>query len=119
MQCTLNENLTVEERSNIHFTNGWLYDFKKRNHFKCFKSHGESGDADHAAATAELPQLRRIVAQHSANDVYNADEFGLYYSCAPNATIGPAPLCGRKKSKERVTFLVCTNILGTDRLPFG
>ena len=50
------------------------------------------------------------------NDVFNADEFGLFYTAAPTKTIGPVALPGKKKAKHRVTFLVCTNIHGTERV---
>ena len=30
----------------MSFGNGWIWKFKKRNIFKMYRSHGESGDAD-------------------------------------------------------------------------
>ena len=41
----------------------------------------------------------------------------VFYKLPPNSTIGPARLRGRKKRKERVTFLACCNASGTERLP--
>ena len=61
------------------YSNGWLYSFKKRNHFKCYKSHGEAGDADVNAAERELPVLRSLIEQYGERNVFNADEFGLNY----------------------------------------
>lgn len=80
-------------------------------------SHGESGDADIKGAREALPELRRLASEYRPSDVFNVDECGLYYTAAPTKTVGPAPLPGRKKSKERVTFLMCTNSDGSERFP--
>ena len=45
-QETLNLFVPPSLRTTITFSNGWLHAFKKRHSFKCYKSHGESGDAD-------------------------------------------------------------------------
>ena len=52
-------------------------------------------------------------------DVYNADETGLYWRVLPNKTHAIAgEICtGDKKSKEKVTILVCTNLSGSDKCP--
>ena len=90
---------------------------QEKNNLRCFKSHGESGDADHGAANTALPYLRRLSATYSLSNIYNSDEFGLWTSKPPRTTIGPHALTGRKNVKERLTFLACTNADGTDRLP--
>ena len=51
------------------------------------------------------------------NDIFNADEFRLYYFAAPTTTIGPGPLFGQKKSKQRITFLVYANVDDTEFMP--
>ena len=117
IQSALNLFSIPENKTEMKFTNGWLHRFKRRHNFKRYKSHGETGDADHAAAAAALPQLRRLASKYCLNDIFNADELGLYYTASPNSTIALAPLSGRKKSKERVTFLVCSNVDGTDTIP--
>ena len=55
--------------------------------------------------------------KYSINDRWNADEFGLFYSMAPNTTLGPARLAGRKKQKDRMTFLACVNADGMEKFP--
>ncbi len=117
IQCALNESLQPQEQSNMQFSNGWLYLLKQRQNFKCYKSHGDQGDADDAGACAALPRLRQLAAQYSLADIFNADEFGLCYSAAPKSTIGPGRLPGRKVNKDRATFLVCTNVDGSESLP--
>ena len=117
IQNTVNRSLPLCDRTNLKFSSGWLYRFKKRNSFKCYKSHGESGDADEVAAASHLPFLRSIVAEYALNDIFNADEFGLWHSRAPTSTIGPTRLNGMKLNKDRTTFLICANADGTERLP--
>ncbi|XP_070181810.1 tigger transposable element-derived protein 4-like [Littorina saxatilis] len=53
------------------------------------------------------------------NDIYNADETGLFYCCLPNKTLAmKGENCpGGKQSKERLTVIVCANMSGTDRIP--
>ena len=107
----------LEQRTTLSFSNGWLQFFKKRHGLRFYNSYGEVGDSDGHAAVTALPRLRQIARQYTLNDIFNADEFALYYTAAPSSRIGPAPLLGRKKSKERVTVLYCKNADGTDKLP--
>ena len=114
LQYAFNLLVPRTKQTNLAFSNGWLHLFKKRNGFKCYKSHGEQADADHDGARAALPRLRQLTAQYALKDIYNADEFGLFYSAAPKSTIGKQPLPGRKMNKDRASFLLCTNVDGTD-----
>ena len=56
----------------------------------------------------------------SAEQIYNADESGLFYKMLHTHTLvhhneTAAPGC--KISKEGITFLSCSNALGTHKLP--
>lgn len=61
LQSSLNFSLPENEQLNLKFSIGWLDRFKKRHKFGCYKSHGESGDADYEAAAEALPGLRKLV----------------------------------------------------------
>ncbi len=52
------------------------------------------------------------------NDVWDADEFGLFYKMAPINIIGPGMLPSQKKQKSCVTFLACANASGKEKFPF-
>ena len=54
--------------------------------FKCYKSHSEVGDAYHIGAEAALPGLREVASLYKLNDIFNADEFGLFYTAPPTKT---------------------------------
>ena len=101
----------------MKFSNGWLFSFKKRNGFKRFKSHGESASTNVNIIAQELPILREELSHYHLNDIWNADEFGLFYSMAPDTAIGPGPVPGQKKKKDQLTFLACGNADGTEMLP--
>ncbi|CAG8670532.1 2937_t:CDS:1 [Ambispora gerdemannii] len=64
---------------NIKFSNGWLSKFKKRHNLAQIKKHGEDASADHAIATAAIPQLREVLKEYDLRDIYNMDETGLFY----------------------------------------
>ena len=94
-----------------------IYAFKQRNNLKCYKSHGEAGGADVAAVDRELLSIRSRLSHYCINNIFNADEFALFYNLTPTSTIGPARLLNRKKEKQRVTFLACCNGDGTEKQP--
>ena len=113
----LNENRAENERMEMNLSNGWLYKFKNRNSFKRYRLFGESGDVNIEGIISDLPKLRKKISEYSINDVFNADEFGLFYKLAPDSSIGPSRIAGRKKKKERLTLLACVNGDGTEKMP--
>ena len=117
LQCALSELLPPHEQSDMQFSNGWLHLFKQRHNFKCYKPHGEQGDAGDEGARAPLPRLGQLAAQYSLADIFNADEFGLCYSAAPRSTIDLGRPPSRNVNNDRATFLVCTNVDGSESLP--
>ncbi|CAG8665499.1 13361_t:CDS:2, partial [Gigaspora rosea] len=48
-------------------------------------------------------KLAELLLQYKPEDVYNADETGLYYRMMPNQTLASKPVKGQKKVKDRVT----------------
>lgn len=58
-----------------------------------------------------------LLLQYSPRDVYNADETGLYYRLTPDRThtFNTDKVRGGKKSKERLTLLLCANMDGSDK----
>ena len=117
LQCSLNLSAEPAARTTCTFSNGWLHAFKKRYNLKQYSCHGEAGDADVEGANAALPGLRQLTSQYCISNIFNADEFGLFYTAAPRKSIAPGQLRGKKKSKQRVTFLVCANVDGTEQVP--
>ncbi|GFU91582.1 tigger transposable element-derived protein 1 [Trichonephila clavipes] len=99
---------------------GWLTRFLKRNALYNIKITGESATADEGAAKIFPEELAKIIedGDYSADQVFNADETGLYWKKLPNRTYiakDEKTASGHKASKDRVTLLLCSNASG-DRM---
>ena len=116
LQRELNISVPSELCTNHDISNVWLFKFERRNHFKSYRCHGDEGGADEEAIQREPPVLLQHLSSFCVNDVFNADEFGLFYRQLPNTTIGPSRLRGRKKRKDGLKFLTCCQGDGTERL---
>ena len=62
--------------------------------------------------------LPTILSNYKLNDIFNADEFGLFYQCLRNKTfhLKSEKCSGGKNSKIRITGLAAANAVG-DKLP--
>ncbi|GFX85147.1 tigger transposable element-derived protein 1 [Trichonephila clavipes] len=99
---------------------GWLTGFLKRNVLHNIKITGESATADEGAAKIFPEELAKIieVGDYSDDQIFNADETGLYWKKLPNRTYitnDEKTASGHKASKDRVTLLLCSNASG-DRM---
>lgn len=81
-----------------------------------YKSHKELGNAYQAGEDATLPLSRPLTANCPFTEIYNADEFGLFFTKPPTTTIDPALFLGKKR-KECLTFTVSVNVDGSDNIP--
>jgi len=62
--------------------------------------------------------INEALEKYGAENVYNADETGLYFRALPTRTLclpGEAP-AGFKKEKERITVLLTANASGSRKL---
>ncbi|GFN99689.1 tigger transposable element-derived protein 6 [Plakobranchus ocellatus] len=99
---------------------GWLDRFKSRHGIVMKRICGES-----AAVCQETTegwkdtQLKKILKEFSPDDIFNADETGLFFKCLPNRTLAlkGEKGTGGKIPKERITLLVAANMSGTEKLP--
>ena len=65
--------------------------------------------------------LSTLLSNYKLEDIFNADEFGLFYQCMQNKTFhlsGHKCTCG-KKSKVRLTGMAATNALGEKLFAIG
>ena len=101
-------------------TDGWLSRWKVRNNIIFKKEQGEKADADVGAATTwKEDVLTSITTNFHADDIFNADETGLYYRGYPEKghCVKGSSLSGGKKAKDRITVLLCANMSGTEKYP--
>ncbi|XP_067684471.1 tigger transposable element-derived protein 4-like [Haliotis asinina] len=97
----------------------WLERFKKRRGICSAMTHIESSSVDSKSVddwlTSQLPMLLK---NYSPENLFNADESGLFYKLVPQRTLHlKGDKChGGKKSKEHITVLTAANISGTEKL---
>lgn len=100
-------------------SNGWLSSFRDRHGivFKTIAGEEKSAPVDDALSWKQK-EKEKIEKLYSPHDVYNADETGLFYQLMPDKTMAfKGESCkGGKKSKQRLTVLLCSNSTGTDKL---
>lgn len=97
-------------------SHGWIDRFKKRHDIRRFRIHGESESVPVEDLPRQKQKLVELLSQYRPEDVYNADETGLFFRMTPNQTLATKPVKGKRKDKERITILLCTNATGTDKL---
>ena len=61
--------------------------------------------------------LPELLLTYKPEDIYNADEMGIYYRALPDGTVmeKSVEISGGKKMKDRVTALVACNMTGSDK----
>ncbi|CAB4481133.1 unnamed protein product [Rhizophagus irregularis] len=101
------ENLNIHDQ--LKCANGWVYRFKLRNGLQKVNFSGEANSAPIESLPAERVRLRALLAKYDAEDIYNADETGLFFRMEPNQTLSTGAVAGRKKDKSRVSILFCAN----------
>lgn len=112
----------IQEKSGgFHASNGWVANFKKRHGIRRLKICGEKLSNKTGAVNPFLQKLNEKIADLGLEreQIYNADESGLFWKLLPDKTLvrskeTSAP--GHKISKERITFLACTNAAGNHRV---
>lgn len=106
---------------NFRASRGWIFNFRKRHGLRALKVCGEKLSNDQSAVDPFLTAFAEKIKELNLGptQIYNADESALYWKRLPEKTLvrsqeKTAP--GRKISKERVTFLVCCNADGSQKL---
>lgn len=100
------------------FSGGWLWRFKARHGIRKLDAAGEKG-AEQQAAERFRGFFRSLAAEHglSPEQVYNADETGLFWRCLPSAAAAtPGPVPGLWQSRDRLTVLTCANATGSHKI---
>lgn len=104
--------------TNFKATEGWFSRWKCRHEIKFKRAHGEKNSANLLAAEEwRSLKLNDLLKKYNPEDVYNADETGLFYRATPDGSLcyKRHKLIGCKKAMDRFTVLCCCNMTGTDK----
>jgi hypothetical protein len=102
----------------------WLRRFKVRRGLQKMLLHGEGAEVNKSdlGLLAALDDLYAIIAQYDPENVYNMDETGLFFRLLPRYSLlmpneDISTTRGKKKSKDRVSLIVCANAVGSHKIP--
>lgn len=98
---------------------GWLEKFKKRHGIVQKTLCGESAAANIQTRDEWVTNvLPKLLEKYDENDIFNADETGLFFKCLPNKTMAfkNEKCFGGKNSKERITVMVACNMTGSEKV---
>ncbi|KAG8231656.1 hypothetical protein J437_LFUL018116, partial [Ladona fulva] len=105
--------------SEFKASSGWLDKFKNRNgmvntHVSMKSAAKSASDCDNWKKDV-LPQLLQTF---NPSDIFNVDETLLYFKAIPDKTMDFTNDKGQvgKSCRDRVTILMCTNVIGTQKL---
>lgn len=105
--------------SDFQASNGWLQKFLHRNNISFKVLCGESESVNPETVESWKSRLPDLIDDYNADDIYNADETGLFYKALPNKSMVSKGESGHgvKLAKDRITVLLCSNLSGSDKLP--
>lgn len=111
----------LHDKDDFRASDGWLDNFKKRHGIRLLTITGEKLSSDVGAVDPFVKKFQEKIKELGLvpDQVYNADESGLFWKLLPQKTFvhsseKSAP--GRKLFKNRITFMPCANANGTHKL---
>ncbi|KAG6457752.1 hypothetical protein O3G_MSEX010489 [Manduca sexta] len=109
---------TELEISDFTASSGWLERFKKRHSIALRQTdEPESGEDDGIDVPHDT--FQEIVKDYEARDIFNGDEFGLFFKLLPDEKFSTEDKkCeDGRLSDQRFTILACVNSDGSEKLP--
>jgi len=105
---------------NFSASSGWLTRFKQRHGIRELPVQVEQLSACVAAADAFRLEFQKYVEEENLqpDQIYNADETGLYWKCLPTKALAftkEKSTPGHKSFKERLTVMCCGNASGNHK----
>eukprot|EP00002_Diphylleia_rotans_P040692 TRINITY_DN9717_c0_g1_i1.p1 TRINITY_DN9717_c0_g1~~TRINITY_DN9717_c0_g1_i1.p1 ORF type:complete len:525 (-),score=123.96 TRINITY_DN9717_c0_g1_i1:667-2241(-) len=95
----------------------WLDSFLGRYQLRLHQIDEDSGLIESRDSVNVDPSIRFMISKYSREDIYCADEAGLYFRASPAFLVPDDDRYGIKLPEERVTVLLCSNMTGTTKLP--
>ncbi|XP_060579865.1 tigger transposable element-derived protein 4-like [Ruditapes philippinarum] len=96
-----------------------LTDLKKDMNCPSKKFEAKSVDSNSTAVTEWKSKLQTYLTEYEPQNIYNADETGLFFRMVPDKTLEfkDVQCHGGKMSKDRLTVMVCANMTGSEKVP--
>lgn len=116
LQSNYNEKVPEDKQSNLSFSAGWLENFRKRWQLRTSKpSEGPAGSPDEDATT--LQGIVQSLNSYQPQNIFNADEFGLFYRLTPDKRLAAANAPSPVAPNERMAVMLCCNADGSEKVP--
>lgn len=98
-------------------SNGWLEKFNKRANITFKLISGEAKDVCPITVNQWKKNIKEICDDYSPEDIFNADESGLFWKGLPKRTFDYAgeETTGLKVHKNRISIMFVTNLNGTEK----
>ena len=105
--------------SDFKASNGWLESLRSKFSVGFFKVCGESASVDQAVVDDFRANLSTIIGEYCPENVFNADETGLFFRTLPDKTLAQkGEVCkGGKLAKERITVMLACSSTGEKLKP--
>jgi len=97
------------------FCVGWVNSFRKYWNIDLYHLKGEAGSVDMDKIAGPVDEIKNVIAGYPLDDVYNADETGLYLQTLSEWTLNRERTSGYKSATSRVSILLCVNAIGNDK----
>lgn len=106
------------ECENFKASNGWLDKFKSRYNIS-FVVCSESNSVDMETVDEWRIKVKQLISSYEPRNIFNADETVLFLKNPPNKTLSfKNEICtSGKKSKEKLTVMLCVNLIGEFEKP--
>ena len=100
-------------------SDGWLDRFRKRHNVLFRELSGESSGVDGSVCNDWIEKLPQLLTGYELADIFNCDETGLIFKQTPSKSLIQAgeECSGGKKSKERLSVLLCASATGEKLRP--
>ena len=84
-------------KDQLKFTNSWVWRFKQRNGLQRVNFSGEANSIPLTILSKKCARLHKLLSSYNKEDIYNADETGLFFKIELNQTLSTRAVARRKK----------------------
>src|SRR3954452_20600640 len=84
----------IRGNNNFKASSGWLHNFKQRYSIQEYNKHGESQSAPITQIPIMREDLKNILKEYRAEDIFNCDETGLFWKMEPSRGLSTGSISG-------------------------